>query len=642
MPRLTRSLSRDGAQEPGRTFCCGVMNVGGDQGEAYVPGIASRNVVLSDTDTPLGDAGWSVLSEIAGQVQARAEACAVRSADGRVTYGELWERAGRVAAVVSAAASGGGELRVAMGLGPCVDWVGCLLGIWRAGAVAVPVNLDHPSARLRLLAANADLLVHAAGAVPGWWTDGKPTAALPGPEADGLPAPDPEFALVADSGTACILHTSGSTGVPKPVVLGHGGLARRITDFTDLYRITATDRIAQLAAASVDVVLWETLLALNAGGTVSIPQGGQRVPGIGLVRWLAREQVTVATMTPTMLAALPEQTLPDLRLLVVGGEALNPSRFRYWIERHQVANAYGPTEATIATHVAPHITVDDQPAPLGWPVPGVDAFLLDEDDQPMPDGKTGHLHLAGIGLADGYAGLSDRTAHAFPTLTIGGRAVRVYRTGDRAWRRPDGQLVYAGRIDRQLNLGGVRLEPEEVEAAALALDGVTAAAVLAEPAGGRDVLALHAAVPGGRITEATLRAHLADRLPSTAVPARIHLHPSLPLTGYGKPDVHALAALALPGAPPTAAPGGTSPAADSPALALPDKVRVWWRQATGAEPPAATTDFFSCGGDSLACVELLHRINETFGLEIPLAAFTAQPTPAFLARALASTTQESA
>jgi amino acid adenylation domain-containing protein len=594
-------------------------------------------------ETPTGLTAGSVLSAVAGQVEARADACAVRSADERVTYGELWERAGRVAAVVSTAARDGGELRVAIGLAPGADWVGCLLGIWRSGAAAVPVNLDHPPARLRLLAGSADLLVHSGGAIPSWWPEDLPAVTFPEAEAGHLPGPRAEYASTAGGRTACILHTSGSTGAPKPVVLPHNGLAHRITAFADLYRITAEDRIAQLAAASVDVVLWETLLALTVGGTLCVPHGRQRVPGTGLVRWLAAEQVTVATLTPTMLAALPEVTLPELRLLVVGGEALDPARFAYWIGRHQVANAYGPTEATIATHVAPHITADDQPAPLGRPVPRVEDFLLDEHDQPVPDGQRGHLHLAGVGLADGYAGLPGRTAHAFPTLTISGRAVRVYRTGDRAWRRPDGQLVYAGRIDRQLNLGGVRLEPEEVEAAALALDGVTAAAALAEPAEGRDVLALHAAVPGGRITEAALRAHLAGLLPSTAVPARIHLHPSLPLTGYGKPDVQAIAALAFPSADPAADPAETAPAAaaDGPPVTLPDTVRVWWRQATGTEPATATTDFFSCGGDSLACVELLHRINETFGLEIPLTHFTAQPTPAFLARALASTARES-
>ncbi|MEU1824100.1 non-ribosomal peptide synthetase [Streptomyces abikoensis] len=599
----------------------------------------ATSAVPSRSEAPLGYAAGSVLCGIAGQIQAHAHVWAVRAGDERVTYGELWERAGRVAVVVGAAAPGGRELRVAIGLAPGVDWVGCLLGIWRAGAVAVPVNLDYPPARLRLLADSADLLVHAGGARPGWWPDSKPAVALPGAEAGYLPESGPASASAPGGRTACILHTSGSTGAPKPVVLPHSALARRITDFADLYRITATDQIAQLAAASVDVVLWETLLALTVGGTLRVPHGRQRVPGIGLIRWLAGEQVTVATMTPTMLAALPEVTLPELRLLVVGGEALLPARFRYWIDRHQVANAYGPTEATIATHVAPHVTVNDQPAPLGRPVPGVEDFLLDEDDRPVPDGESGHLHVAGVGLADGYAGLPDRTAASFPTLTIGGRAVRVYRTGDRAWRRPDGQLVYVGRIDRQLNLGGVRLEPEEVEAAVLTLDGVTAAAALAEPAAGRNVLALHAAVPDGRITEATLRAHLAGLLPSTAVPARIHLHPALPLTGYGKPDLQALAALVSPSSPIT---GPHAAAQAESAAPLPDTVRAWWRQATGAEPATATTDFFSCGGDSLACAELLHRINETFETEIPLADFTAHPTPAFLARALASATEESA
>lgn len=585
-------------------------------------------------------ADTDVMSDIARQARRRAHHCAVMSGAQEVTYAELWRRSEHVAALVTTAGGEVGALRVAIGVEPGADWTSCLLGIWRAGATAVPVNLDHPPARLSLLAGNADLLVHSGAAPPSWWPGNKPAITSPAAEACHLPSPRMVYASATGGRTACILHTSGSTGAPKPVVLPHTGLAHRIADFADLYRITAQDRIAQLAAASVDVVLWETLLALTIGGTLCVPHGRQRVPGIGLVRWLAAEQVTVATLTPTMLAALPEVTLPELRLLVVGGEALDPARFGYWIARHQVANAYGPTEATIATHVAPHITADDQPAPLGRPLPGVEDFLLDENDQPVPDGQPGHLHLAGVGLADEYAGMPDRTARSFPTLTIGGRAVRVYRTGDRARRRPDGQLVYAGRIDRQLNLGGVRLEPEEVEAAALGLDGVTAAAALAEPVGGRDVLALHVAVPGGQITEAALRAHLAGLLPSTAVPARIHLRPSLPLTGYGKPDVHAIAALASPGSIPPAGPDGIAPAPAGPAVVLPDTVRQWWREATGAEPATARTDFFSCGGDSLACVELLHRINETFGLDIPLAEFTAEPTPALLARALASTTRE--
>ncbi|WP_329453369.1 AMP-binding protein (plasmid) [Streptomyces sp. NBC_01724] len=346
-------------------LCCGVLNVAGDHRDARISGRATKDFVRSDAVTQLGHDGWSVVTGIAGQLLTRADACAVRSAAGMVTYGELWARAARVAAVVFGAASAGGELRVAIGLAPGAGWVACLLGIWRAGAVAVPVNLDHPPARLRLLADTADLLIHAVGDVPGWWADGKPAAAFPESGADVLPAPNLGIALGA--GIACILHTSGSTGVPKPVALGHGALARRIAGFAVLYRITAADRIAQLAASSIDVAMWETLLSLTAGGTLCIPQGRQRVPGVGLVRWLAREQVTVATMTPTMLAALPERTLPDLRLLVVGGEAMDPARFRCWIDRHQVANAYGPTEATTSGRTACAGWTTDRTTPCARP-----------------------------------------------------------------------------------------------------------------------------------------------------------------------------------------------------------------------------------------------------------------------------------
>lgn len=234
-------------------------------------------VAPSCAKAPLGPAARSVLCRIAGQAQTRAHICAVRSDEETVTYGELWERAGRVAAVVSAAVRGGGKLRVTIGLAPGADWVGCLLGIWRAGAAAVPVNLDHPLARLRLLAGSADLLVHSGGALPSWWPEDIPAVTFP--EAGHLPEPRAEYASTPGGGTACILHTSGSTGAPKPVVLPHRGLAHRITAFADLYRITAEDRIAQLAAASVDVVLWETLLALTIGGTLCVPHGRQRIPG---------------------------------------------------------------------------------------------------------------------------------------------------------------------------------------------------------------------------------------------------------------------------------------------------------------------------------------------------------------------------
>ncbi|WP_412075575.1 AMP-binding protein [Streptomyces xanthophaeus] len=275
-------------------------------------------------------------------------------------------------------------------------------------------------------------------------------------------------------------------------------------------------------------------------------------------------------MTLTAGGALYVRTPPDL--------------IRHWIDRRQVANAYGPTEATIATHVAPHLMADVQPAPFGRSVSGVEDFLLGEDDQSVPDGQPGHLHLAGVVLAGVYAGLPDRTVHAFPRLRIG------------------------GRIDRQLNLGGVRLDPEEVEAAALTLAGLTAAAVLAEPAGGT-VPALHVAVPCGRITEARVPGRPA------CFDCRPRPYPPVPLAPARRVRQTGPARAHRPGPP--RSPAGRRAGRNSPGRSTAER---------GPGVVAAGHRRRACRrNDRLLLLrwglaglrELLHRVNEAFGLAIP-------------------------
>lgn len=524
-------------------------------------------------------------------------------------------------------ASAPGVRRVVVSVSPGPQWIAAMLGSWRAGVIPIPVNLDHPPDRLHELAAGSDaVLQYGQSGNPEW-----PVHIPLIPLQEAL-AP---FSLrrsridIDPPEVACILHTSGSSGRPKPVLIQHTGLSNRIDQFRLIYKITPSDRIAQLAAASVDVILWETLLALTSGAQLHIPAGLSRVPGPELAQWIFDNEITVATMTPTMLAALPQRELPALRLLVLGGEALDSARFQYWIERHQVANAYGPTEATIATHVNIDVGLDG-PAPIGYPVPGVKDFLLDEGERPVADGQIGELFVGGVGLAAGYDGMPEQTAEFFPDLMLDGTTQRVYRTGDRAWRRPDGQLVFAGRTDRQLNIGGVRLEPEEIESTALRLPSVRAAAVIPEQAGDHDVLALHVAAPDADVSATQLRVHLAASLPASAVPARIHIHSELPLRGYGKPDLEALADVVSP-ARVDRETGGIERE-----LPLPKRVGQLWADATGEPPSTIDEDFFDVGGESLAAVLLIHKLNEEFGTQVTIAAFVASPTPEHLSLAIAN------
>jgi len=545
--------------------------------------------------------------------------------DRTLTYRALWSASSAVAAHLA-------ELttrrpgRTLLALSPGAVWVAALLGAWRAGAVPVLVDPSHPADRLRHLAGGADVVLVEDVAWARQWSPVEPSL-VDTTSLSSRPVAEPPYSPTAD--LACVLHTSGSSGPPKPVLLPHTGLGHRIARLRELYRIDQSDRVAQLAAPSVDVVLWETLLALTSGAHLHIPSGRESVPSQAMAEWMRQEQITVASLTPTMLAALPEFLLPALRLLVVGGEPLEPKRLDYWIARHQVANAYGPTETTIETHVCLDVTGHD-PAPIGSPVPGVEDALLDDQHCPVPDGQVGHLHLGGIGLAQGYEGMPDLTDQVFVHLDVDGRGVRrFYRTGDLAWRRTDGQLIFSGRADRQLNLGGVRVEPEEIERIAMRMPGVVAAAAVVEQTPVGQVLVLYAATPAMSLDSAQVRAHLAAGLPPAAVPSRIHVRPHLPLTASGKPDPHALKQRPARNHP-APYPGGYY-------TGLPETVRSWWRDLAGSTPDAADSDFFATGGTSLAALDLLHRINERYGTHITVTAFVAAPTPEHLRRALART-----
>jgi amino acid adenylation domain-containing protein len=564
----------------------------------------------------------TLLNDLFTVVSAKPDAVAVHDRQ-PLSYHQLWHHAGSMARALRTAGCPIGG-RVVLGLPPGRQWVAGLVGIWRAGGVPVLSNGEHPEERLRQIADGADYVLADPLTSTRQWPDHLELVLFEDEVESGRAVAPLDSAAVS----ACVLHTSGTSGRPKAVVLGHEGLAHRITTLRALYEIGVDDRIAQLAAPCTDVILWETLLALMAGARIEIPLGLDRVPGQELARWLDQRDITVASMTPTMLAAMPEVDLPALRLIVLGGERLDPRRHGFWIERHQVANAYGPTEATIETHVCPQVC-GDSPALIGHPVDGVDDFVLSESGDPVEDGQIGELYLGGVGLALRYDGLPEATTAAFPAVRIDGRVRRLYRTGDLVFRQPDGQMVFVDRRDRQLNIGGVRLEPAEVEQVALRLSGVTAAAAFAEDEAERQTLVLHVGVRKGGPSAVKLRARLAQLLPASAVPSRIHVHLELPTTDSGKPDI-----LQLRRGPAN----GTGPGSPVGRVTLPEQVARWWLDATGSGPEWGVEFFDSA--DSLAAVRLVHQVNENFRTAITITDFVADPTPNMLARVLADRSEE--
>lgn len=555
---------------------------------------------------------------------------AVADDEHELTYSELFAAAAHTAARLREQRPG--DSPVLLALAPGTAWVTALLGAWYAGVPAVPIDVTHPPERLRQIAAacRATTILTPTGTAPGW-AEGLTAVApatTPVPPGTGWPG------LSADEeAIACIWHTSGSTGAPKPVLVSHRAVAARAAALPQWAGLAPRDRVGQLTALTFDAVLWEVLGALTVGARLQIAAPRDRVPGPALPRFLAKHKITAFTGTPTYLAAAPYTELPHLRRIVLGGEALHPGPLEQWISRYDVANAYGPTEACVDAIVHRHVNPGEGPVPIGLPLPGVRAWVLDDYQQPVAAGEAGELYLGGAGLASGYLGQPGPTTKAFLLLKLTGpdgvrRPERVYRTGDVVRQRPqDGRFVFLGRTDDQLNVGGVRLEPAEVEQAATQIPGVRAAALLTDRGtSGRTRLVLHVESDDTDLPE-RLRRQLADRLPPAAVPALITARPALPRTSSGKIDRRALAA--------TSGPEPASPREGTQAVepGLPEAVAGWWQEQTGA-PADGTRDFFACGGDSLGALLLLQQINEKYGTEIPLDAFYADPTTRFLTTAL--------
>ncbi|MFF1678422.1 non-ribosomal peptide synthetase [Streptomyces sp. NPDC058256] len=552
---------------------------------------------------------------------------AVAAADEQqcLTYAQLWAAVGHTAHALRDAQLGGRAVLLA--LPPGTGWITALLAAWRAGAVAVPLDTAHPPARLAQIATacRASGVVTVNGRPPVW--AGHLTALAPA-QASIFPPP---LVPVGDDAVACIWHTSGSTGSPKPVQITHGAVAARATALPPLYGLTHTDRIAQLTSPAFDAVLWEVLVALTTGARLQIAGPADRLPGPMLTRFLKEHRITAFTCTPTHLAATPFADLPCLQCIVLGGEAPRVEPLAAWIRRYNVANAYGPTEACVEAIVAERVSAEELSVPIGRPLPGVTAWILDEHQQPVLQGDAGELYLGGDGLAAGYLALPDETNRAFPHLELRFpdgllSRVRVYRTGDRVRQQQDGQYVFLGRMDDQLNLGGVRLEPGEVEAAATRMPGVRAAVLHAEQpdSGGRRRLVLHVEADDLGLPP-RLRQHLASVLPPSGVPALIFVRPSLPRITSGKID---RLALARANAPATALTTTSS-------APVPEDVAGWWQEYTGT-PADGSADYFACGGDSLSALLLVQQINEAYGTAITVGDFVADPTITFLSAALFS------
>jgi amino acid adenylation domain-containing protein len=551
---------------------------------------------------------------------------ALAVSDDRVSYDyrTVTARATRVAGGLRRHGVRPGD-RVALLVDRDADLPVMLLAVFRIGAVAVPLDPDQPAARLRAVLAEVQPRVVVGVATGGDHDPGAdagdaageavvlaPATLLDGPDPGGDEAADPGVA--PDPGrVAYLVHTSGSTGRPKGIAVKAASLASTLHALRAELELDERTRWVAVSTIAFDVALVELLLPLLAGGTVHVSDAHDPVR---LRATLERVRPTVLHATPGLWRLLVAAGWePDRSTLgLCGGEAM-PVDVAGWLTSRldRAYNCYGPTETAVIVLLHRLRSADDA-LTLGGPLPGVTAYVLDEHGELMPPGAVGELAIGGRTVGLGYPRLPARTAEVFTPDPYGPPGSRRYRTGDLVRLRADGRLTFAGRTDRQLKVRGFRIEPNEVEGALTALDGLGAAAVAADrDANGDDILVAYVTPAPGRdvasVETAVVRARLREVLPEYMVPSTVVPLAALPLTPNGKLD---RAALPEPGAVAVGAAG-------APAGQVQRRIAAVWSEILGVPAPSTTTGFFEQGGHSLSLARLGIALAAEFGVEVPLA-----------------------
>jgi amino acid adenylation domain-containing protein/thioester reductase-like protein len=581
---------------------------------------------------PRPDLRFHELFEAVVDRPGQAERPALLTAAASRSYADLDRAANAIAHGLELRGVGPGD-RVGVFTGRSPNLPAAVLGVWKAGAVYLPLTPDLPPERLAFMASDAgvkQLIVLDGLPLPAALAAARPaplrpealTPAFLGEHAGRVPRPG------RPGDGAYLLYTSGSTGAPKGALISHAAFVNLALGTAETLGLSARDRYLQFAAPSFDASLSDLGAPLAVGAALCPAPAGVIESPSRFLDFLRAFAVTVADLTPSYLRLFEGAALaPSLRVLVTGGEAPIPADVARYADRVAYFNAYGPTETAVTSTMARLQGDGREPLPAGRPLPNTSVHIRGPQGQALPPGVQGEIWLGGAGLGLGYLQRPELTAAAFLETPEG----RRYRSGDLGRWSADGQLLIAGRADDQVKRSGIRFELGEIEHALGAHPAITQAVVLLldEPAG---LWAAACAAPGQELpADPDWRAHLAQRLPAHMIPAGLIALAAMPRTSAGKVDRKALRAL-LASAVAAPDPLAPAPVRDD----LERAVAEAWSAVLGQDPIQDSDDFFALGGHSLLAIAVAHRLERTLDREVQARDLFAEPTLAGFAQRLRS------
>ena len=571
----------------------------------------------------------------------RANDIAVVSGSKEITYGSLNTRANMLAHYLCHQGIGA-EMLIAICLPPCIEMIVAVLGVLKAGAAYLPLDPGDPDTRL------SDLLRHAepAAIVATHEFESRNVRNTPRRiSVDGAAGGEQTTwnpgVNISDSTLAYVIYTSGSTGTPEAVAVEHRQIANYVHAASNRYEWKPGLNFAMVQPLTWDGCLTMFFGSLCTGGTLHLISQETALNASALACYFTSHRIDCAKFTPSHFTALDSTGTPDLMprsCLILGGEGFH-SELAHELQARapdcRIYNGYGPTETTVAA-----LTYRFDPMkqarsgdllPLGHPLANITAYVLDQYLQLCPIGVTGEICIGGAGVARCYLKNKNSTSAKFVADPFSKQTgARIFRSGDRGRILADGSIEFAGRVDDQLKIRGLRVEPREIELAISRHPYVRQTLVVGrgEPTGRIRLVAYIVADSVGRLSSRQLREFLSQRLPAYMCPSSFIFLDALPLRKNGKVDRSAL--------PVPDDTGALSSVALTPRSETEELISRIWRECLGIPVVLPDDNFFDIGGDSLLLIRVHNRLEEAFGATLSVLELFEYATVSSLAEHLRS------